>query len=304
MTGMPPDSGAKADTDEDALIAALVEPDALIPETSEETGAAKPKIKGKTREKKKPLEPPTRPRTKRPTKEDRRKADAADEDDAPDAEGGADGDAPERTLTGLQRIILERAVKSTVSDNQTDARKAMLIADLMAKCPARLVATLRAKAAKSKPKSKGPKRAKGQPVPRARTVTTTRRRRRPGTVALMEIRVMQKRTTSILPYSPVREVVREIVFIVGKPEFRISPIAIKALREAAETYLTSLFEDANVAAIHSRRITIMVKDIHLVLRIRNNPFERKSILRNSSDILSAAPAPRRVAPKLRARHRA
>ncbi|PIO59011.1 hypothetical protein TELCIR_19538, partial [Teladorsagia circumcincta] len=38
--------------------------------------------------------------------------------------------------------------------------------------------------------------------------------------------------------------------------------------EAAEVYLTCLFEDANLAAIHARRVTIFPRDIYLVRRIR------------------------------------
>ena len=44
--------------------------------------------------------------------------------------------------------------------------------------------------------------------------------------------------------------------------------ALMALQEAAEDYLVRLFEDANLCAIHSRRVTIMVRDIQLTRRIR------------------------------------
>jgi hypothetical protein len=39
-------------------------------------------------------------------------------------------------------------------------------------------------------------------------------------------------------------------------------------QEAAEAHLVSLFEDANLAAIHAKRITIMPKDLQLARRIR------------------------------------
>ena len=44
---------------------------------------------------------------------------------------------------------------------------------------------------------------------------------------------------------------------------RIQEIAIEALQEAAETYLVRLFDDANLCALHARRITLMAKDIQL-----------------------------------------
>lgn len=39
-------------------------------------------------------------------------------------------------------------------------------------------------------------------------------------------------------------------------------------QEAAEVYLTCLFEDTNLAAIHAKRVTIFPKDIQFVRRLR------------------------------------
>ena len=44
--------------------------------------------------------------------------------------------------------------------------------------------------------------------------------------------------------------------------------AIMALQEAAEAYLTKLFEDANLCAIHAKRVTIFPKDIQLARKLR------------------------------------
>ena len=44
--------------------------------------------------------------------------------------------------------------------------------------------------------------------------------------------------------------------------------AIEALHEAAEAYLIRLMEDANLLAIHARRVTIQPRDFELVRRIR------------------------------------
>lgn len=44
--------------------------------------------------------------------------------------------------------------------------------------------------------------------------------------------------------------------------------ALEALQEACEDYLVSLMEDANLCAIHGKRVTIMPRDIHLARRIR------------------------------------
>ena len=41
-----------------------------------------------------------------------------------------------------------------------------------------------------------------------------------------------------------------------------------ALQEACEAYLIWLFEDSNLCAIHTKRVTIMPKDIQLACCIR------------------------------------
>jgi histone H3 len=41
-----------------------------------------------------------------------------------------------------------------------------------------------------------------------------------------------------------------------------------ALQEAAEAYLVKMFEDANLCAIHAKRVTIQKKDIFLARRLR------------------------------------
>ena len=47
--------------------------------------------------------------------------------------------------------------------------------------------------------------------------------------------------------------------------------ALEALHEAAENYMVSLIEDANLLAIHARRITVQPRDIQLAHRIRGEP---------------------------------
>lgn len=44
--------------------------------------------------------------------------------------------------------------------------------------------------------------------------------------------------------------------------------ALEALQEASEDFLVGVMEDANLCAIHAKRVTIMPKDIHLARRIR------------------------------------
>ncbi|KAI5656140.1 hypothetical protein M9H77_24933 [Catharanthus roseus] len=92
-------------------------------------------------------------------------------------------------------------------------------------------------------------------------------RYRPGTVALREIRKYQKSTELLIRKLPFQRLVREIAQDF-RAELRFQSHAILALQEAAEHYLVGLFEDANLCAIHAKRVTIMNKDIHLARRMR------------------------------------
>ncbi|KAG7237153.1 hypothetical protein INR49_032649 [Caranx melampygus] len=91
--------------------------------------------------------------------------------------------------------------------------------------------------------------------------------RRPGTVALREIRRYQKSTELLIRKLPFQRLVREIAQDF-KTDLRFQSAAIGALQEASEAYLVGLFEDTNLCAIHAKRVTIMPKDIQLARRIR------------------------------------
>ncbi len=89
-----------------------------------------------------------------------------------------------------------------------------------------------------------------------------------GTRALMEIRKYQKSTELLFRKLPFQRLVREIAQDF-KNDLRFQSTAIEALQEASEAYLVTLFENANLASIHAKRITVMSKDLRLVQRIRN-----------------------------------
>ncbi|PWN47404.1 histone-fold-containing protein [Violaceomyces palustris] len=100
---------------------------------------------------------------------------------------------------------------------------------------------------------------------------------RPGTVALREIRKYQKSTDLLIQKLPFARLVREVAgdFITLERNaggaftgLRWQSSALLALQEATEAYLVHLFEDANLCAIHAKRVTIMQRDIQLARRIR------------------------------------
>ena len=89
----------------------------------------------------------------------------------------------------------------------------------------------------------------------------------PGTVALWEIWQFQKSTKLLIRKLPFSWLVCEIALEVGKYNLHFQGSAIICLQEAAEAYVVGLMEDANLCAIHTKRVTIMPKDIQLACHI-------------------------------------
>ncbi|XP_029299999.1 histone H3-like centromeric protein A [Cottoperca gobio] len=99
-------------------------------------------------------------------------------------------------------------------------------------------------------------------------VPPKKKRFRPGTRALMEIRKYQKSTDLLLRKGPFSRLVREVCQSFSTEAFRWQVYALMALQEAAEAFLVMLFSDANLCAIHAKRVTIFPRDIQLARRIR------------------------------------
>jgi histone H3/H4 len=64
--------------------------------------------------------------------------------------------------------------------------------------------------------------------------------------------------------------VREILTRDG--EYRITEMAIEALRESAEAYLIGLLEDSYMLSLHAKRVTLMPTDMRLALLLRRDLF--------------------------------
>lgn len=96
-------------------------------------------------------------------------------------------------------------------------------------------------------------------------------------VVYKEIAKLQRSTNLLIPKAPFLRLVRELMMErsrlfynrQGAP-LHITPTALEALREAAECYLVSVFEDAYMIALHGKRVTLMAKDITLLMSLRNH----------------------------------
>ena len=95
------------------------------------------------------------------------------------------------------------------------------------------------------------------------------RRYRPGTVALRQIRKYQRSTDLLIAKLPFRRLVREIATNIDNQK-RFQATALQAIQEAAEAFLVGLLEEANLCAIHAKRVTLMSKDIQLARKIRGD----------------------------------
>ncbi len=100
---------------------------------------------------------------------------------------------------------------------------------------------------------------------------------------LKEIKKFQASYTLLIPGLPMQSLVQEVMAEVQPDcKYRIQRSAIKALEESMECFVTTwftgmfmildiileiiilIFTAANLAALHSKRVTLMVKDLDLV----------------------------------------
>jgi len=92
---------------------------------------------------------------------------------------------------------------------------------------------------------------------------------KPGTVALRQIRKLQRTCDLLLPLLPFQRLVREIA-LSFKSDLRFEREALLAIQEATEAHIIGMFQHTQNLAIHSGRKTIQDKDLSLALHIREN----------------------------------
>ena len=88
-------------------------------------------------------------------------------------------------------------------------------------------------------------------------------------MALREIRKYQKSTELLIRRMPFQRLVREIAQEF-RTDLRFQSTALVALQEAAEAYLVHLMEDANLCAIHAKRVTIFVKCVRIATHTQSD----------------------------------
>ncbi len=83
----------------------------------------------------------------------------------------------------------------------------------------------------------------------------------------MDIRKYQKGTELLINKAPFQRLVRELA-TKQKEGMRFQSSALAALQEATEAYVIGFLADANLATIHTKRVTLQPKDLQLALRLR------------------------------------
>ena len=76
-----------------------------------------------------------------------------------------------------------------------------------------------------------------------------------------------------MPMLPLMRLVHKILAndeVIGCNDWQIQSSALMVLQTATEAFLMSHFEDAGLYAIYAKRVTVMLKDMHLALRIRRD----------------------------------
>ena len=101
-------------------------------------------------------------------------------------------------------------------------------------------------------------------------------RYRPGTVALREIRRVQKTTDLLIRKIPFQRVVREIAADFrahsDNQDFKWQATAVLATQTEAEQYVTYLMTDTQDVTFHKKQVTIVPKDLQLARRLRGKRY--------------------------------
>ena len=90
-----------------------------------------------------------------------------------------------------------------------------------------------------------------------------------GIRALREIKKYQSNTDMLIRGLPFQRVVQEIAQSI-RADLCFQSTAIMELQEAGEAFLVGLLVQANHCTIHTKHVTVMLKDIQLVQRIRGD----------------------------------
>ena len=109
-----------------------------------------------------------------------------------------------------------------------------------------------------------------------KTDAPKKRRYRPGTVALREIRKYQYQTSTdtLIPKLSFQRLVKEVMENECRereiPVKKVTSECLLALQCSTEQYVTELFRQSQRAAVHGKRITVQPEDMEIVIDFRGD----------------------------------
>jgi histone H3 len=167
-------------------------------------------------------------------------------------------------VRGILRVYLENIINDSVASMEYDRRVTLYRQDLEAALKIDGFFLGAGLSSKSKATIKSCNLSKPIKTP---SETDKRHRFKNGTVALRDIRKLQKNSDCLaIPRLSFRRLVREI----GqdfKENMKFSKKYFELLQLVAETYLIKLFKSSNLCALHAGRKTVEPKDLRLTRTI-------------------------------------
>ena len=97
---------------------------------------------------------------------------------------------------------------------------------------------------------------------------TRKHRFKPGTVALREIRHLQKSVNHQIPRIVIKKLVKEIMGDLD-PTMRVKRVALDRIWTMVEADVVQRFQNAQTFAIHSKHLGVSERDYKLALHFRN-----------------------------------
>ena len=112
-------------------------------------------------------------------------------------------------------------------------------------------------------------------LPGKQVTIKPKKRFRPGTVALREIKKYQRSTDTFIPRAAMKRLIKSVAYdqalgngVEIKQGIRVTEQASTAIHEFIESQVVSLMEDALLNTLHAKRVTTTPKDMQLARRIR------------------------------------
>lgn len=161
-------------------------------------------------------------------------------------------------LRGILGIYLEEQLNRTITIAQHNDKKILKVDDLVTGSKVASILNYDASNSKLVGGSSDSNNVK------------TKRRNKPGTVALRDIKKQQKKIDLIIPKEPFKRLVIDISKNIKFFNIKFSKEFLDGLQILTENYIIVLLQDTDLVAIHAGRQTITPKDLQLVREIRQN----------------------------------